>query len=83
MRPPTSSHPIERVVYGRDADKAKILEMVLKNEPTDANFLVIPIVGMKGVDKTMFAQEVFNDSKVESFKVKGLVCVYWNLKINS
>ncbi|KAK2640085.1 hypothetical protein Ddye_027880 [Dipteronia dyeriana] len=75
QRLPTSSHPTERAVYGRDADKAKILEMVLKNEPTNANFLVIPIVGMGGVGKTTLAREVFNDWKVESFKVKAWVCV--------
>lgn len=46
--PPTTCVPTEPVVYGKENDKAKILKMVLRAEPTDdANFHVIPIVGME------------------------------------
>ncbi|KAK2640620.1 hypothetical protein Ddye_028415 [Dipteronia dyeriana] len=69
QRPLTSIHRNEPAVYGRDEDKKKILEMVLY----DANFLVIPIVGMGGVEKTRLAREVFNDSEIGSFEVKAWV----------
>ncbi|KAH9782487.1 putative disease resistance protein [Citrus sinensis] len=77
-RPPSSSVPTERVVYGRDEDKARILEMVLSDDPTtDANFCVIPIVGMAGAGKTTLAREVYNDRAVQNLKfdVKAWVCV--------
>ncbi|KAH9782482.1 putative disease resistance protein [Citrus sinensis] len=77
-RPPSSSVPTERAVYGRDEDKARILEMVLSDDPTaDANFCVIPIVGMAGSGKTTLAREVYNDRAVQNFKfdVKAWVCV--------
>ncbi|GAY31822.1 hypothetical protein CUMW_272350 [Citrus unshiu] len=77
-RPPSSSVPTERAVYGRDEDKARILEMVLSDDPTaDANFRVIPIVGMAGAGKTTLAREVYNDRAVQNFKfdVKAWVCV--------
>lgn len=76
-RPPSSSVPTEHAVYGRDEDKAKILEMVLSNEPSVANFRVIPTVGMAGVGKTTLAREVYNDRAIEDFKfdIKAWVCV--------
>ncbi|GAY63318.1 hypothetical protein CUMW_224560, partial [Citrus unshiu] len=78
-RPPSSSVPREPVVFGRKADKTKILEMVLTDTAADhANFAVIPIVGMGGIGKTTLAREVYNDKAVEDsgkFDVKAWVCV--------
>ncbi|KAL5802191.1 hypothetical protein ACOSQ4_030496 [Xanthoceras sorbifolium] len=74
-RLPTSSLPTEPAVYGRDQDKAKILEMVLSDEPGDVNFGVISIVGMGGVGKTTMAREVYNDEAVKEFNPKGWACV--------
>lgn len=54
---------------------AKILEMVLTDEPTDANFSVIPIVGIAGVGKTTLARVVFDDEAVEMFNLRSWVCV--------
>ncbi|KDO43223.1 hypothetical protein CISIN_1g007817mg [Citrus sinensis] len=74
----SSRVPTERAVYGRDEDKARMLEMVLSDDPTtDANFCVIPIVGMAGAGKTMLAREVYNDRAVQNFKfdVKAWVSV--------
>ncbi|XP_031282856.1 putative disease resistance RPP13-like protein 1 [Pistacia vera] len=65
----------EPAVIGRDADKAKILEMMSKDEPSDANFRVIPIVGMGGIGKTTLAREVFNDQAVKYFDLKVWVSV--------
>ncbi|KAJ4723916.1 Disease resistance protein [Melia azedarach] len=73
----SSSVPTERAVYGRDEDKAKILEMVLSDEASDPNFCVIPIVGMAGVGKTTLAREIYHDKAVADFKfdIKAWVCV--------
>ncbi|KAK2640029.1 hypothetical protein Ddye_027824 [Dipteronia dyeriana] len=38
QRPFSASVPTESTIYGRDEDKAKILDMVFSDEPTDANF---------------------------------------------
>ncbi|KAJ0024986.1 hypothetical protein Pint_07319 [Pistacia integerrima] len=63
-------------IFGRDEDRVKILEMVLTKEPNDeANFHVIPIVGLGGVGKTTLAREVYNDKAVEDFNPKAWVCV--------
>ncbi|XP_044470761.1 putative disease resistance RPP13-like protein 1 [Mangifera indica] len=77
QRPCSTCLPTEAVVYGRDEDKAKVLELVLMVEPNDdASFHVIPIVGMAGVGKTTLAQLVFNDKKaVEYFDMRAWVCV--------
>ncbi|ESR55357.1 hypothetical protein CICLE_v10018509mg [Citrus x clementina] len=78
QRPPSSSVPPEREVFGREEDKAKILDMVLADSPSDhANFAVIPIVGMGGIGKTTLAREVYNDKAVEDskFDVEAWVCV--------
>ncbi|KAH9782687.1 putative disease resistance RPP13-like protein 1 [Citrus sinensis] len=78
QRPPSSSVPTEREVFGREEDKAKILDMVLADAPSDhANFVVIPIVGMGGIGKTTLAREVYNDKAVggSKFDVKAWVCV--------
>ncbi|KAK9205580.1 hypothetical protein WN943_015848 [Citrus x changshan-huyou] len=78
LRPPSSSVPTEREVFGREEDKAKILDMVLADAPSDhANFVVIPIVGMGGIGKTTLAREVYNDKAVggSKFDVKAWVCV--------
>ncbi|KAI9188594.1 hypothetical protein LWI28_006768 [Acer negundo] len=71
----TTCLPTEAVVYGRDQDKANILEMVLRDEPGDANFDVIPIVGMGGIGKTTLIQKVYNDDAVKDFDPKAWVCV--------
>ncbi|KAH9651158.1 putative disease resistance RPP13-like protein 1 [Citrus sinensis] len=75
QRPTSTCLPTEPAVFGRDEDKAKILEMVLRDEPTDANFSLIPIVGMAGVGKTTLARVAFDDKAVEMFNLRSWVCV--------
>ncbi|KAJ0046106.1 hypothetical protein Pint_03642 [Pistacia integerrima] len=64
-------------ISGRDEDKQKILEMVLRDEVSDhANFSVIPIIGTAGVGKTTLARLVYDDKAVEDFKPRAWVSLY-------
>ncbi|XP_031259731.1 putative disease resistance RPP13-like protein 1 [Pistacia vera] len=74
-RPASTCVRIEPAVYGRDDDKAKILELVSRDEPSQANFNVIPIVGLGGIGKTTLAREVYNDKAVEGFSPRVWTCV--------
>ncbi|KAF9688745.1 hypothetical protein SADUNF_Sadunf01G0020000 [Salix dunnii] len=62
--------------FGRDEDKKKILELVLQKATRhDANFDVVPIVGMGGAGKTTLAQVVYNHKAAYHFSPKVWVCV--------
>ncbi|XP_031257618.1 putative disease resistance RPP13-like protein 1 isoform X2 [Pistacia vera] len=75
-RPSSTSVQIEPAIFGREEDKAKILQMVLSGESSEANFCVTPIVGMGGIGKTTLARELYNDDKViEVFNPRAWTCV--------
>ncbi|RVW49110.1 putative disease resistance protein RGA1 [Vitis vinifera] len=73
----TTSLVDEFGVYGRDADREKIMELLLSDEVSaDQKVGVIPIVGMGGVGKTTLAQIIYNDKRVEDhFDTRIWVCV--------
>ncbi|XP_020991767.1 putative disease resistance RPP13-like protein 1 [Arachis duranensis] len=64
-------------VYGREDDKAAIVNILLDDDDTgDDDISVIPIVGMRGIRKTALAQLVYHDDRVkEDFDFRGWVCV--------
>ncbi|PRQ55754.1 putative P-loop containing nucleoside triphosphate hydrolase, leucine-rich repeat domain, L [Rosa chinensis] len=82
-RPP-SSRVLDGVpVVGRDSDRGKIVEFLLRNNPNDANFEVAAIVGMPGIGKTTLAQYVINDNSdiLKEFDLKIWVCVSNDFKV--
>ncbi|KAB1205304.1 putative disease resistance RPP13-like protein 1 [Morella rubra] len=73
--PPTSLVN-EAEVYGREKEKASILELLLSEKYIDAAVSVLPIHGMTGVGKTTLAQLLYNDHKLKSFfDLKAWACV--------
>ncbi|KAJ9685409.1 hypothetical protein PVL29_017444 [Vitis rotundifolia] len=74
---PTTSLVVESHVYGRETDKAAIVDMLLKHDPSSNDEVsVIPIIGMGGIGKTSLAQLAFNDDGVKGrFDLREWVCV--------
>ncbi|KAL5725675.1 hypothetical protein ACHQM5_008793 [Ranunculus cassubicifolius] len=70
----TSSVVLEDCVYGRDVDKANIVNVLLNSACND--LLMYSIVGMGGLGKTTLAQYVYNDASIDrSFHARIWVCV--------
>ncbi|GKD82571.1 putative disease resistance protein, partial [Tanacetum coccineum] len=63
-------------IVGRQYDKKELLGMLLRDEPCNQNFSLVPIVGMGGVGKTTLARSLYNETQVkEHFELKMWVCV--------
>ncbi|KAF3947919.1 hypothetical protein CMV_026019 [Castanea mollissima] len=77
QRRKTCSLVNESVIYGRDEEKEKIIEVLLTNVSDDQDNLAIYAVwGMGGLGKTTLAQLVYNDVRVEKhFELRIWVCV--------
>ncbi|XP_027102986.2 putative disease resistance RPP13-like protein 1 [Coffea arabica] len=66
----------ETTIFGRDADKEKIIEMLLSEDANGDNITVVPIVGLGGLGKTTLARMVYKDFRVEvGFPTWAWVCV--------
>ena len=76
-RLPTTSLVDESRIHGRDADKEKIIELMLSDEANQCDKVsVISIVGMGGIGKTTLTQIIYNDGRVENrFDMRVWVCV--------
>ncbi|XP_068337164.1 putative disease resistance RPP13-like protein 1 [Pyrus communis] len=72
---PPSSHLPEGHVIGRDTDKTKIIDFLLKEAPRAVSFHVVAIVGMPGVGKTTLARHVYDDDATKEFNLKVWVSV--------
>ncbi|CAL1409547.1 unnamed protein product [Linum trigynum] len=72
---------VPEVVVGREADKERIVELLLSCD--DHNRVsVVPIVGIGGLGKTTLAQLAYNDERVDShFEVKVWVCISENFDV--
>ncbi|KAJ4776932.1 Disease resistance protein RGA2 [Rhynchospora pubera] len=62
-QPPTTSH-VDEITFGREHEKDELIQLLISE--TDAQFVVIPIVGMAGVGKTALAQLIYIDQRVKS-----------------
>ncbi|WKA02330.1 hypothetical protein VitviT2T_020533 [Vitis vinifera] len=75
-RPLTTSLVYEPWVYGRDADKQIIMDMLLRDEPIETNVSVVSIVAMGGMGKTTLARLVYDHPETaKHFDLKAWVCV--------
>ncbi|XP_027113926.1 putative disease resistance RPP13-like protein 1 [Coffea arabica] len=75
-RTPSTSLVDEATVYGRDADKEKIIKMLLSESANGVNFTVISVVGLGGIGKTTLAQLIYKDNRVQNhFPTKAWVCI--------
>lgn len=73
---PSTSLVDESGVYGRGADKEKIIKFLLSHCRNGDKICVISIVGAGCVGKTTLAQLVYNDKRVKQhFDLQAWVCV--------
>ncbi|KAJ0962555.1 hypothetical protein J5N97_027677 [Dioscorea zingiberensis] len=67
----TGSVPTEPHIFGRDAERDRILDLLINNHVVASesdhdirDVLVLPIVGVGGVGKTTLAQDIYNNPKI-------------------
>ncbi|KAL4285884.1 hypothetical protein AHAS_Ahas19G0030800 [Arachis hypogaea] len=80
----TSSTIAVPQVYGRDEDKARVVEFLLSPSRSFEFLSVYPIVGLGGLGKTTLVQLVYNDHQVgNNFDLKIWVCVSESFNVKS
>ncbi|BAF07610.2 Os02g0118900 [Oryza sativa Japonica Group] len=78
----TISLMTEHKVYGRDAERDNIIELLTKGKSSDLD--VVPLVGVGGVGKTTLARFVYNNNRIENhFDLRMWVCVSDNFNEKS
>ncbi|CAL5411726.1 unnamed protein product [Camellia sinensis] len=83
QRPDSTSLIDEPRVYGREHDRSKIIELLVKGDESSHSYVgVISILGEGGIGKTTLAQMVYNDESVNKhFDLKAWVCVSYDFDI--
>ncbi|KAL2588164.1 hypothetical protein GLYMA_13G184800v4 [Glycine max] len=73
----STSLVVESVIYGRDDDKATILNWLTSDTDNHNELSILSIVGMGGMGKTTLAQHVYNNPRIveAKFDIKVWVCV--------
>ncbi|XP_044415464.1 uncharacterized protein [Triticum aestivum] len=76
----TTSFSTECQVYGRDAERDKIIDLLIKGESGDLN--ILPVVGIGGIGKTTLARYVYHDKRIKGhFDLQMWVCVSTNFDV--
>ncbi|KAE8767001.1 NBS-LRR disease resistance protein [Hordeum vulgare] len=76
----TTSFSTECQVYGRDAERDKIIDLLIKGGSGDLN--VLPVVGTGGIGKTTLARYVYHDKRIKGhFDLQMWICVSTNFDV--